>query len=1060
MTENLPRVLQNIFGENAMQGNKIAQFGSVIAGAPLYTGDIEEIQALQYWQNGWVGATISDKRYPTSEETTGINKVVTQQLKYLFQKGIPEWLDTEDYYENSFCQRQGVVYRSVTDNNINNDPLTDSGANWQVFKGASVSSDLEIIMPYTKKAIISSTLQLQNNYLDIGAKPYINFGVISNETDLSGFSNDNWLMLATAFPSNVTNELRFIFSTTVPNIDQFLVGNSWDNCLRIEDGLLAFVLNGVSHKTGLDFELVAGQRYLVSLSHSTAGYSVIIDVFDSKTSTLRISVPAPFNAWSGMSMFVGKAPDKEDSYLRGVIKEDLAINVNGSTIFYSMSNPVSTYAIGYTILNGQVTAWCPNGRKAEDSTLNNSVQTFTFNNATILDVEEQDLYCHLPGSNLVAGTTFEDTITPEDAVNGDVWYNPSANTYQRIVTRNPNIFNNGCTITGGNVTGFAVNKYLQLDQVLTLTDSWSLTLNTTGVTTDTSSFIGFAGARFWGQGFQIYTTWAIDHIAYGVQKEYYSNESGAIATVGEVSIDEDGNATGFTGKTNYLNLTPSQTYSGGVWSDIWCVTLNTLVDNAALIGDDSVHNGYVLKINNLGQIALSVTFNGSSWGITSATSATGSISANTKTFIKVEFTGNQYAVRVSTDGNDWTTVISSNNSSTMSITYPLVLGGGSTVAINGTLHLRQCSTYFNNTTIWTGNAFSYGFVQQEGTNNSFVTTGVQVYQDSNFTTSLAQASGSDFYYNASHNQTVLSNTDKDTIVVLFRDLIQKVYKQTQQGTSYGVAYQGATGYVAVEGLIGSFVPVGETVYSDANLTTVIDTASGSNYVYLGQSHPIYTYQYGYAKTNGKAGQYLSSGILVYSDVNATNTIATSSGTDYMYMDDFSISQIGELRAKQTQSKQSITLSWDKSTYSLSAEETDTLSSTDPLSKEFELVLGKTIANSQASDNIQLLYNCTLNLNTSTFSFWKWNSISNPTSQWTQFIGVKIGSYEGWDCTLDYPVVLNSGESKDATIPVLQIDTSNNLPVEIENVCVVANINKLNSSLIPNNTLILGYGGYI
>lgn len=1055
MTENLPRVLQNIFGENAMQGNKIAQFGSVIAGAPLYTGDIEEIQALQYWKNGWVGATISDKRYPTSEETTGINKVVTQQLKYLFQKGIPEWLDTEDYYENSFCQRQGVIYRSVTNNNINNDPLTDSGSNWQVFRGASVSSDLEIIMPYTKKAIISSTLQLENKTLNIGDMPYINFGVTSDGTDLSGFSNSNWLMLSNVFPSNVTNYLQFIFSTTVPNIDQFLIGNNWDNCLRIENGRLCLVLNGISHGTSHDYDLVAGQRYVVTLSHSTTGYSVTLDNADSESGDIKISVPAPFNAWSGMSMFVGKAPDKADSYLRGIFKGDLYINVDSSTRYYSMDVALVA-AVGYIVLNGQVTAWCPNGRKVEDSTLNNSVQTFTFNNATILDVEEQDLYCHLPGSNLVTGATFEDIVTPEDAVNGDVWYNPSANTYQRIVTRNPNIFNNGCTITGGNVTGFAVNKYLQLDQVLTLVNPWSLTLNVTGVNVS-ADFVGFAGMRGWGQGFQLVTDWAIDHIAYGVQKEYYSNESGAIATVGEISIDKDGNATGFNSNINYLKLTPSQTYSEGAWNDIWCITLNTLVDNAALIGRDDVYDGYTLKINNLGQITLNVTFNGLSWGIASATSATGSISANTKTFIKVEFTGNQYAVRVSTDGNDWTTVISVNNSSTMLITSSLILGRGEPTSIDGTIHLRQCSVYFNNTTIWTGNVFSYGFVQQEGVSNSFVTTGTQVYQDSDFATPLAQASGSDFYYNTSHNQTVLSDTSKDTIAFLFRDPIQKVYRQTQQGTSYGVAYQGATGYVAVEGLVGSFVPSGETVYSDANLTTVMDTASGSNYVYLGQSHPIYTYQYGYAKTNGEAGQYLSSGILIYSDVNAINTITTSSGTDYMYIDDFSISQIGELRVKQTQSEQSITLSWDGSTYSLSAEgETDTLSSTDPLRKEVELILGSSFYN---TDSPQFLYNCTLNLNTSTFSFWEWNGISNPTSQWIQFIGVKIGSYEDWNCTLDYPVVLNSGTGT-TKIPVLQIDASNNLPVEIENVCVVADINNLNSSLIPNNTLILGYGGYI
>lgn len=1053
MAEKLPRVLQNIFGENAMNGNKIAQFGSVIAGAPLYTGDIAQIQALQYWQNGWVGATISDKRYPTSEETTGVNKVVTQQIAYLLQKGIPEWLDTETYFINSFCQREGVVYRSTTDNNINNDPLTDSGANWQVFRGASVDSDLEIIMPYTKKAIIGSTLAIANNTLESNDMPYINNGASNDGTDFTGFSDSAWIMISSAFPSNVTNSITFIFETSAPSIAQTIFGNSAENCIGLRDGFIAFILNGVVYKGTT--EIVANQRYQAILNHSTSGYKLSLANSDGTNSNIEVTVVAPFNAWARMSMFIGSSPNQTGFYLRGKVKNDLYINIGKSTRYYSANVALSS-TVRYLTLNGQVSAWCPNGRKVEDNTLNNSVQTFTFSDYPILSQEEKDIYCFLPDSTLGLGTTFDEIETPEDAVNGDIWYNSNANTYQRIVTRNPNIFNRSCTINSGNVTGFSTTNFLQLEGVYSLTESWSFTLNATGVSQ--SEFIGFAGSGQYGKGFSIHTLWAIDHIAYGVQKEQYSNEDGAIASIGTVNINDDGDATGFTGNTNYLTLTPSQTYASGAWYDIWCVTLNTLVADAVLVGGaDNVHNGYLLKINELGQISLSVTFNGTSWGINNLVSATGAIAASVKTFIKVEFTNNQYAVRVSTDGQVWNTVISTNNTSTMQLAYPLLLCGGGAVAIDGTLHLRQCLTYFNSQTIWTGNVFTYGFVQQEGTNNSFVAADTQVYQDSNFETPLAQATGSDFYYNTSHNQQIDSTTEKDTVAVLWRDPIQKVYKQTQEGTSYGVAYQGATGYVAVEGLIGSFVPSGETIYSDANLTTTMDVANGSNYVYLGQSHSIYTYQYGYAKTNGEENQYLSSGILVYGDVDATNTIATASGTDFMYMDEFSNSKIGMLRVKQTQAEQSITLSWDGSTYSLSAEsESDTLSSSDTLTKEILIYLG--IANPDSSIT-QFLLNCTLNLNTSTFSFWQWNGISNPTSYWTQFVGAKIGRLEEWIGYADYPTILNSGEGK-TTIPVIQIDASNNLPVEIENVCVVANINKLNSSLIPNNTLILGYGGYI
>lgn len=148
MSSNLPRVHQKIFGETAADTTpkRIAQFGSVIAGDPKFTGDIEEIQALQNWEQGWVGATITDRRYPTSEETTGINKVVTQQLAYLFQKGIPEWCADVTYYANTgFCQHNGHVWQSLTDNNINNEPGVSVGY-WQEFSGSGSTS---ISMPAT-----------------------------------------------------------------------------------------------------------------------------------------------------------------------------------------------------------------------------------------------------------------------------------------------------------------------------------------------------------------------------------------------------------------------------------------------------------------------------------------------------------------------------------------------------------------------------------------------------------------------------------------------------------------------------------------------------------------------------------------------------------------------------------------------------------------------------------------------------------------------------------------------------------------------------------------------
>ena len=128
MSSNLPRVTHKIFAENAAPEN-IGQFGSALAGSPNTTSDIAEIQALPAWGEGWAGAVISERDYPALEEMTGVQKVASQQIGYIFQKGIPEWDVQTTYYTNSFCQVSGVIYKSLTDGNLGNNPTT-SETNW------------------------------------------------------------------------------------------------------------------------------------------------------------------------------------------------------------------------------------------------------------------------------------------------------------------------------------------------------------------------------------------------------------------------------------------------------------------------------------------------------------------------------------------------------------------------------------------------------------------------------------------------------------------------------------------------------------------------------------------------------------------------------------------------------------------------------------------------------------------------------------------------------------------------------------------------------------------
>mgnify|MGYP004479513267 CR=1 FL=1 len=67
------------------------------------------------------------------QDDNSVKRVVTQQLAYLFQKGIPEWESQTTYFKGNLCMSIiddiPNLYYSLIDNNIGNE-VTDS-SNWQ-----------------------------------------------------------------------------------------------------------------------------------------------------------------------------------------------------------------------------------------------------------------------------------------------------------------------------------------------------------------------------------------------------------------------------------------------------------------------------------------------------------------------------------------------------------------------------------------------------------------------------------------------------------------------------------------------------------------------------------------------------------------------------------------------------------------------------------------------------------------------------------------------------------------------------------------------------------------
>lgn len=124
----LDRKLQKIFAGGVLPNNVLGIFGSGAEGAPAYSGDLDVLQSLDAYIEGFASAVINNSA-PAMQDMNTLHYIVTTQLAYLFQQGVPLWLATETYYIGSIAKdANGILYRSLTSDNTGN-ALTDAN-NW------------------------------------------------------------------------------------------------------------------------------------------------------------------------------------------------------------------------------------------------------------------------------------------------------------------------------------------------------------------------------------------------------------------------------------------------------------------------------------------------------------------------------------------------------------------------------------------------------------------------------------------------------------------------------------------------------------------------------------------------------------------------------------------------------------------------------------------------------------------------------------------------------------------------------------------------------------------
>lgn len=133
----LQRKSAKVFAEQAQAAvGGIAQFGSLAAGNIQYSKDVDVIQALDAYKNGWASAVVGNKS-PAMEDRNALDYLLSYQQAYIMQHGVPEWLSTETYYQNSYVvDSNGELRTSTIDDNIGNDPAQDLAGQYWGYAGS------------------------------------------------------------------------------------------------------------------------------------------------------------------------------------------------------------------------------------------------------------------------------------------------------------------------------------------------------------------------------------------------------------------------------------------------------------------------------------------------------------------------------------------------------------------------------------------------------------------------------------------------------------------------------------------------------------------------------------------------------------------------------------------------------------------------------------------------------------------------------------------------------------------------------------------------------------
>ena len=157
----ITRKHQNIF---AAMAPYIAQWGSMAASSKASSTDVETIQALAAWAAGFDGALNADGVLAI-EDLDAFFYVITSQLAYLLQTGIPEWNSVIEYYTGGYVNNgNDSIFMGASDTN-SDDALTD-GTKWvnTISRHVTVVSSLDYTVLNVDKFIVCPLTPTAENH--------------------------------------------------------------------------------------------------------------------------------------------------------------------------------------------------------------------------------------------------------------------------------------------------------------------------------------------------------------------------------------------------------------------------------------------------------------------------------------------------------------------------------------------------------------------------------------------------------------------------------------------------------------------------------------------------------------------------------------------------------------------------------------------------------------------------------------------------------------------------------------------------------------------------------